>query len=146
MKESKTNWIAIGAVALIAALGGGLISLALTGDDEDDQVPVAQATTPQAAPVPATQGAQKQQGAQRQKRATGAVQAAPVDADDVPISRSEADKVADAALRITGGGTVTDLDRSDDLGEAWNVEVTRDDGVEIDISLDENLNQVQDQD
>ena len=65
------------------------------------------------------------------------------DPDDQPISDSDANRVSKAALAIAGGGTVTDLDRSDDPGEAWEVEVTKDDGSELDVALDENLNRVE---
>lgn len=37
-----------------------------------------------------------------------------VDTDDRPLSRREASRASRAALRVTGGGTVTELDRYDD--------------------------------
>ena len=64
-----------------------------------------------------------------------------VDADDQPLSKSEYQRVEKAALQIAGGGTVTDVGRSDDLGEAYEVEVLTDAG-EVDVALDENMNRV----
>jgi uncharacterized membrane protein YkoI len=52
---------------------------------------------------------------------------------------NDADRVRDAAVRAVGGGTVTDAETSDDLGEAYEVEVRKADGTEIDVALDENL-------
>ena len=42
---------------------------------------------------------------------------------------------AAAALRVTKGGTVAELDRSDDPGEAYEIEVMKD-GREHDVALD----------
>lgn len=118
--------IAVGVV--IAALAGALIATALTGDDEEEAVVLTTTATP----------------------ASSVTDSDDVDADDVdpvvdrddqPLTPAEADRVARAALRIAGGGTVTELGRSDDPGEAYEVEVQTEAG-EIDIALDENLNRV----
>jgi len=75
--------------------------------------------------------------------ATGTGPASPIalDPDDVPLGRSEAAKVERAALRITGGGTISEFGRSDDPGEAYEVEVLTPTG-EVDIALDDNLERV----
>ena len=64
-----------------------------------------------------------------------------VDADDVPLSKNELARAEAAALRVAGGGVVTDIDRSDDIDEAYEVEVVTDTG-EIDIALNEHLERV----
>jgi len=72
-------------------------------------------------------------------RTPAAAQAA--DTDDQPLSRVEAARASRAAVRAAGGGTVTELDRSDDPGEHYEVEVVRD-GREHDIALDEQFRPV----
>ena len=59
--------------------------------------------------------------------------------DDAPISADERSSAEQAALAEVGSGTVTELDRSDDADHAWEVEVTADDGRDIDIELDANF-------
>ena len=51
---------------------------------------------------------------------------------------SERDRVASAATRAVGG-TATEVEVSDDLGEYYEVEVRRNDGTEVDVSLDKDL-------
>ena len=67
----------------------------------------------------------------------GAVWASTASADDV--SGGERDRVASAALEVAGGGTVTDVETGDDPGEAYEVEVRTDDGQELDVTLDQDL-------
>lgn len=55
---------------------------------------------------------------------------------------SERDRVAEAAIKIAGGGTAEDVEHSDDIDEAYEVEVRRKDGTEVEISLDKNLKEV----
>ena len=57
------------------------------------------------------------------------------DDDDRPLSPDEERRAREAALRVTGGGEVVEFDRSDDPGEAYEVEVFRD-GREHDVALD----------
>jgi hypothetical protein len=57
------------------------------------------------------------------------------DADDRPLSPDEERRARAAALKVTGGGEVVEFDRSDDPGEAYEVEVFKD-GREHDIALD----------
>jgi hypothetical protein len=57
------------------------------------------------------------------------------DADDRPLSPDEERQARQAALKVTGGGEVVEFDRSDDPGEAYEVEVFKD-GREYDVALD----------
>jgi uncharacterized membrane protein YkoI len=58
------------------------------------------------------------------------------DADDVPLTDAEFDAASKAALAEAKGGTVTDVDRSDDPGEAFEVDVLLENGDELEITLD----------
>jgi hypothetical protein len=138
MKKLATPTIALIAAALvIAALAGALAATAFDGDDEDrdDEDPIALATeagTP--APVATPAAAAAETPAQDADDAVA-------DADDVPLSVREADRVGKAAIAAAGGGSVTDLSRSDDPGEAYEVEVQTAAG-EVDVALDADLNRV----
>jgi hypothetical protein len=61
--------------------------------------------------------------------------------DDVPLTDREIERATSAAVEIAGGGQVSEIDRSDDAGEAYEVEVLTDAG-EVDIALDENFERV----
>lgn len=63
--------------------------------------------------------------------------AASADADEV--RGDERDRVASAAVEAAGGGRAIDVEKSDDPGEAYEVEVRLDDGREVDVTLDEDL-------
>ena len=58
------------------------------------------------------------------------------DADDRPLTGSERTRVAAAAVRAVGSGTVTDMEASDDFGTAYEAEVYDRTGVEWDVELD----------
>jgi uncharacterized membrane protein YkoI len=58
------------------------------------------------------------------------------------VTGSERDRIADAAVKIAGGGTAEDGERSDDPGEAYEVEIRRANGSEVEISLDKHLTEV----
>lgn len=58
------------------------------------------------------------------------------------LDGSERDRVAAAATEAAGGGTAVDVEASDDRGAAYEVEVRLDDGTEVDIELDEDLDEV----
>lgn len=113
----------VAAGIVVAALAGALFATMLTGDDDDDAVVLTTTATPADAVVASSNDDPIVEG------------------DERPLRTAEADRVARAALRIAGGGTVTELSRSDDPGEAYEVEVQTDAG-EIDIALDESLNRV----
>jgi hypothetical protein len=50
----------------------------------------------------------------------------------------EADRASQAALEATDGGTVNAVERDNEKGAAWEVEVTKTDGRTVDVRLDEN--------
>lgn len=54
------------------------------------------------------------------------------DADE-QLTGATLDRASKAALAKTGGGTVTDSERS---GQAYELEVTKDDGSQVDVILD----------
>lgn len=66
----------------------------------------------------------------------GVVWASTANAD---LQGSERDRVSTAATSAVGGGKVIDAESSDDPGEAYEVEVRKDDGTEVDVTLDKNL-------
>jgi len=53
--------------------------------------------------------------------------------DDQPLTGATLDRASKAALAKTGGGKVTDAERS---GQAYEIEVTKDDGSQVDVLLD----------
>ena len=57
---------------------------------------------------------------------------------DTAISGEELQKASEAALDETGGGTVTGTEVGDEESY-YEVEVTRDDGSQVDVQLDENF-------
>ncbi|NPC97093.1 PepSY domain-containing protein [Nocardioides sp. zg-DK7169] len=66
-------------------------------------------------------------------------------ANDTGVDGAERDRVGAAATKAVGGGTVVDVETSDDRGEAYEVEVRLDDGTEVDVALDEDLAVVQEE-
>lgn len=58
------------------------------------------------------------------------------DADDRALTASERTRAERAAIAEVGGGTVTELEASDDRGEAYEVEVRATDGRSWDLKLD----------
>ena len=59
----------------------------------------------------------------------------PFDGND-RLTGSTLDRAGSAALDEVGSGTVTDAEKSDDAGTAYEVEVTLDNGEEVDVELD----------
>ena len=57
--------------------------------------------------------------------------------DDDRLTGSTLEKASAAALDAVGSGTVTDAETSDEFGSAYEVEVTLDNGEDIDVLLDE---------
>lgn len=70
--------------------------------------------------------------------AARALSAADDDAQDRPIPTSELKQAEQAALAETGGGEVTETE-VDDEESKYEVEVTLDDGTQVDVQLDENF-------
>lgn len=69
--------------------------------------------------------------------AGGVAVAATAGGDD--LGGADRDRVGAAAVEFAGGGTVTDAETSDDRGTAYEVDVTREDGTEVEVHLDEDL-------
>jgi hypothetical protein len=61
--------------------------------------------------------------------------------NEQPIAGSELDKASKAALEHTGEGEVTDTEVGDEESY-YEVEVTLDDGSQVDVQLDEDFNVV----
>ena len=61
------------------------------------------------------------------------------DGSGTPITGNALDRAKAAALQETGGGTVTGTEVRDEEGY-YEVEVTRDDGSQVDVHLDRNFN------
>ena len=57
------------------------------------------------------------------------------------VTGPDAEKAKSAALAAVGGGTVTEVERDDGAG-AFEVEVKRDDGSQVEVHLDRDLNVV----
>lgn len=60
---------------------------------------------------------------------------------DTPIPSSDIDRASDAAIAYLGGGRVTETEIGDEESY-YEVEVTRDDGTQVDVQLDETFNVV----
>ena len=58
---------------------------------------------------------------------------------DESLAGSSARQAADAALRYTGGGNVLEVERGDDPGAAYEVEVREADGGVAEVLLDGNF-------
>lgn len=63
------------------------------------------------------------------------------DATEKAITGDALEKASEAALQHTGGGTVTDTEVEDEESY-YEVEVTREDGSQVDVQLDEDFNVV----
>ncbi|KAB2860704.1 MAG: hypothetical protein F9K43_22435 [Bauldia sp.] len=135
---SKIGWplaaVIAALVIAVAILGGALI---LGGDgDDDDGSEVATVTLP----VQPTGMMEAGGEAATAPQGVDPDEADP-DPDDQPLGKAEANRAGRAAVAAVGGGTVVEVDRSDDPGEAYEVEILTDRG-EIDVALDHNLKRV----
>jgi uncharacterized membrane protein YkoI len=63
------------------------------------------------------------------------------DDSEPPITGEALQQASDAALAHTGGGRVTETEVGDEESY-YEVEVTLDDGTQVDVQLDENFNVV----
>ncbi|MBU2697209.1 PepSY domain-containing protein [Pimelobacter sp. 30-1] len=59
------------------------------------------------------------------------------------VRGDERDRVETAAVTAAGGGKAVEVEKSDDRGEAYEVEVRLEDGREVDITLDADLRVVE---
>jgi hypothetical protein len=69
---------------------------------------------------------------------TGIATAQPDDGEGTPITGEALTKASQAALAFTGGGTVTGTEVGDEES-LYEVEVTKADGSQVDVQLDENF-------
>ena len=60
------------------------------------------------------------------------------ESDDAPITGTALDKASTAALKYIGEGQVTDTETGDEEGY-YEIEITLDDGREVDVHIDENF-------
>lgn len=119
--RSRIGWPAVVAIVAATLFAGGLLgALLASGDDADDE------------PAPTVRATRAGDGA----ATTTAV------IDDAPLTPAEARRVGAAATAAAGGGTAVEIDRSDDPGEAYEVEVMTAHG-EVDVALDDNLRRVE---
>ena len=58
---------------------------------------------------------------------------------DAPLTGTDLDRATQAALEHTGGGTVIESEIGDD-GAAYSVEIKKDDGMVVEVQLDESFN------
>jgi uncharacterized membrane protein YkoI len=65
------------------------------------------------------------------------------DDDEAPITGDALDKASAAAIEHTGGGEVTETETADEESY-YEVEVSREDGSQVDIQLDRDFNVVGD--
>jgi uncharacterized membrane protein YkoI len=63
------------------------------------------------------------------------------DENEAPITGTDLDRASAAALEHTGGGRVTETEVGDEESY-YEVEVTLDDGSQVDVQLDENFDYV----
>jgi uncharacterized membrane protein YkoI len=68
----------------------------------------------------------------------GIASAQPDDGEGTPITGEALTKASQAALAFTGGGTVTATEVGDEESY-YEVEVTKADGSQVDVQLDENF-------
>jgi uncharacterized membrane protein YkoI len=66
------------------------------------------------------------------------------DATDTPITGQELDRASAAALEHTGEGRVTETEKGDEES-LYEVEVTLDDGSQVDVQLDADFKVVSDE-
>lgn len=55
------------------------------------------------------------------------------------VGQADRDRAGTAAVQAVGGGTVVDVESDDEDGAAFEVEVRKDDGTEVDVALDKNF-------
>jgi len=66
----------------------------------------------------------------------GIAEAVGGDSDDVQATGAAAGKAKVAALKAVGSGRVVSVERESEAGSAWQVEIVRRDGTEVEASLD----------
>jgi uncharacterized membrane protein YkoI len=104
-------------LAAVAALGVGGAAIASAAGGGDSSTPATQSSEP----------AENESG--------------PEEADQPITGGTALDKASAAALKSTGGGQVTETEVGDEESY-YEVEVTRDDGSQVDVQLDRSFNVV----
>jgi len=66
----------------------------------------------------------------------GIAEAVGGDSDDVQATGAAAGKAKAAALKAVGSGRVVSVERESEAGSAWEVEIVRRDGTEVEANLD----------
>jgi hypothetical protein len=130
------GWPAMLALAVVGIVLAGLTGALIAGATNDDEDPDRLTTV-----ISAADAAPSADDADDRTTGSNAPAAVVVDDDDLPLGKAEAQRVGKAAMKAAGGGTVVEIGRSDDPGEAYEVEVLTEQG-EIDIALDQNLDRV----
>jgi hypothetical protein len=59
-----------------------------------------------------------------------------VGGDDEQATGPDADRAAAAAVKAAGGGRATEVEHGDDGNSAWEVEVRKADGSQVEVRLD----------
>lgn len=68
----------------------------------------------------------------------GIAQAVGGDSDE-RVTGPDADRAAAAAVKAVGGGQVTGVEREDEGGRGWEVEVKRPDGSQVEVHVTDSL-------
>lgn len=71
--------------------------------------------------------------------AGGTIAIASINDSEGGVTGPDADRAIQAALDAAGGGVAGVVERDDENGAAWEVEVTGVDGVTVDVRLNEDL-------
>ena len=64
------------------------------------------------------------------------------DDTDQQVRGSDAERAARAAVDAAGGGRASAVEREDEPGVAWEVEVVQPDGTQVEVDLDRNFGRV----
>jgi uncharacterized membrane protein YkoI len=167
MKKS-TRWTIGGAAAVALLAGGGGVAIAAVGDDEDSRPDVAitgealeraseaalshvgggEVTDSEVGDgegyyeveVTREDGSEIDVHLDEEFSVIGDEQDdAEAGDQDEQVTGSARDEAAAAAVEAAGGGTVTDVERADDGGTGYEVDVRLDDGTSVDVVLGEDF-------
>ncbi|WP_180987267.1 PepSY domain-containing protein [Arthrobacter sp. AFG20] len=56
-----------------------------------------------------------------------------------PLNQTDRDKAVDAAMAKVGPGQVTEVERGDDAGSSYEVEIRKSDGSEVEVNIGPNF-------
>jgi hypothetical protein len=62
--------------------------------------------------------------------------------DGAPLTGAKLDRASSAALKAAGGGRVTETEHESEEGASYEVEITKADGSQLEVLLDESFNVV----